>query len=1413
MAKTVLAILLAACAATAGTGHAQISFRAAASAGVASGAFGTITHGNQGAADTDSGNCPQTISPALPAGTAAGNLLIAVVTSRDDDPITMTGWNTLYANVDSTTYQAAVFWRVATGTDPNTIDKTGAGCDVMIGRISRFTGVDPAAPFDGAVGASSQTAGTVTTGSMTTTFATSMLVITAHTADDSDTGSPAGFTEAWDSPTTTGNDASISLKYRLEAAAGAKGTFNMTKTQGSDPNHGVLFALRPARPSLTINVPTGTVTGDVMVAAIAVVGSGVVITPPAGWIAQPATLQGSATTSRQQAFYRVATGAEPASYTWQFESVHAGAAGGIVSYSGVDTTTPVDAFSGNTTPQGGDTNLQHRALGVATTVPDTMVVSTHSMASAQTWTPQGGIVERVDVASQGTPNANGISLSMNEVAQVAAGATGDKQSNVGANGDVGVAHILVLRPNAQNPVLQWTMDELLWNGTAGEVLDASGNGLHGRAISGPSTTNLTPAILGNPGTCRYGAFDGTNDYVEVADNALLDITDELTVMAWIRPTAWPTAGNLKSFLSKDNNYEVHLNSAGRINWWWGGAPLELTSTGVAALNTWTHVTLVYSRSGGFQRIYLNGVQDPTTNNQNGALATNNLPFQVAADQGFAGRNFAGAIDEVRVFRQALGPGRIQQYMNATRLCASVIDHFSISHAGSGVACDTHDITITAHDASHVAVDANVTLLTLSTSNARGTWTGIVAGGGTLTDTTAGDGAATYQFVPGSNSVLLSFRYANLVAATETFHFNVSGGGLSEATGTATASEDPLFTMVQAGFQFRNVTDGNTAIPTQISGKPSNTGFNAKTVRVQAIRTDTLTGSCTGLFASQTRSVDLGAECNSPSSCAGQQASVNGSSITTSANNGGTGAAGYTGVSLTFNAASEADTVITYPDAGQISLHARYDLDTAVAGFEALGSSNLFVVRPFGFAFPGIGHSNTAAGSLIGAAGDNFPMTVTAYQWASGEDAGNDGVPDAGANISDNGTVPNFAATVSVAPSSNLPGVALGSVARGATCASAANIALSGGTATGADWCYSEAGNVILSATSNDYLGVADADIAGTSGLDGGGAGGYVGRFRPKNFAISGIPTLTNRSAAACAPASAFTYMNEGLALAFTLVARNSQGTTTQNYNGVYAKLGIGTFANFNFGARSGTTNLIARVDSGANPVGSWSNGAAGVTATTGILRATPDNPDGPYTAVQFGIAPVDSDGVAMNTLDFDADGNTVNERTNFGVATEVRFGRLRLNNVLGSSLLDLPLPLSTQYYNGNFFVTNTLDSCTTISASDIAFSFLAATPNLVACETHLNPAGVIAFASGIAAVRLTKPGNANNGAVDLTVNLGAAPSGNTCTSAISSAATAANKTWLQGNWGSGIYNDDPSGRATFGIFKNADQFLYFREVY
>jgi Family of unknown function (DUF6701)/Concanavalin A-like lectin/glucanases superfamily len=1418
----VLAALLAASGA-----HAQIAFRGAASAGVASGPLVPTFQ----AAGTAAGGTG-TATPSWPAH-AIGDVALLFVESTGGQPATLStaaGFVAVASSPQSTGAgtagtQITVYWARATSTTMAAPTVADPGNHVYA-QILTYRGViDTGNPWDVTGGGVKAAASTSVTVSGVTTTEPNTLVVQA-VARDNDSAAAAfsaqananltGIAERSDAGTASGNGGGFAVWDGAKATPGATG--NTTATVTSSINAFLTVALIPAQ--LTINLPVGTASGDLMVAAIAVRPSSVNITPPAGWSAQAAALQNaSGNSSRQQIFYRVAGGAEPASYTWLFDSAHTGAVGGIVSYSGVDTAAPFDAFGGNLTPQGGDSNLQHRALAVTTTVADAMVISTHSFTSADTWTPPAGTTERVDAASQATPNAVGVALEINSVLQPVAGSTGDKVATAAGNGDTGSATLMALRPLVAQPVLQWTMDQATWNGTAGEVIDSSGNGLNGRAVNGTLTANTTPAISGSPGTCRYGAFDGVNDYVEVASNALLNITDELTVMMWLRPTAYPTAGNLKSFMSKDNNYEAHLNSAGKVDWWWGGGAQELISAASVPLNTWTHVAIVYSRAGGFQRIYLNGVQDTNTNNQTAALATNALPFQIGGDQGFAGREWPGQVDEVYVFRSALSQARVQQYMNSTRACASAINHFAISHAGSGVGCVDQPITFTAHDAAHAAVDANALTVNLSTTNASGTWTGIQAGGGTLNDPVAGDGAASYTFAVGSNSVTLLFRYSSLSATTETFGFNISGGGYSETTGTASGSDDPPFTMAQAGFRLRNLEDANETLLTQISGKPSNTGWNARTYRLQAINTNTSSGACTSVFASLTRAIDLGAECNSPAACAARQVSVNGANIATSANNGGAGAAAYTGVSLTFNASSEADVVLAYPDAGLISLHARYDLNPLVAGYEMIGSSNSYVVRPFGLAFPGVSHGSTATGTLIGAAGDNFSMTVQGYQWANGEDANADGVPDAAVNITDNGTVPNFSATATVGRNANLPGVALGTVSRGATCVSAATIALSGGTATAADWCYSEAGNVLLTADVTNYL-AAGVNITGSSGLDGVAGGGYVGRFRPKSFVVTGTPTLANRSALVCAPASSFTYMGEGLSLGFTLEARNTQNALTQNYTGAYARLNLATAASLGIGARSGAANLTPRVDSSVVPAGSFSNGSGSLTVTTGVRRASPDNPDGPYAAAQFGIAPNDADGVQMQSLNQDVDGVGGNDHFAVAPTTELRFGRLRLANGYGPVSNGLQLPLDLQYWNGSSFAVNTSDSCTTLARANIALAFSGV---IAPCNTAvLEPS--LAFSSGQSTLTLAAPGTGKTGTAVLTPQLGTA-AGTYCPSvgAGAAATTASAANYLLGRWDDAsnpdgnantAYDDKPSGRASFGLYGSPPKnFIFFRENY
>ena len=414
-----------------------------------------ITYVGTGTAATAaSGN----VTPGLPAGTAVNDILICVVESRDNVAHTMTGWTQLNTGTSGTAHRASLFWRRATGGDPTAVTHTAGG---GIGaRIMAFRGVSTVTAFDVAnsftVDASADD--DVEAAAITTVTNNTMLVFTQHMADSySGIGTPTGSTP-WTNAFLTeldlaggGNDLTISAHYGLRSATGVQPALQagFTPTGGNaGVSHGAQLALRPATAvsALTINVPAGTVANDVMVAAIALKSASITITPPAGWTSLNRVNQAAGDSNAQEIFYRIAAGSEPASYTWNFSAAVFGAAGGVVTYRGVDTTTPIDVFGGNVTASA----TTHTATGVTATANNTMVISTHSFSSAETWSPPAGMTERVDIASLTVANAGGISLEMNEVLQLAAGATGDKTATASGNADTGVAQILVLKKGAAN---------------------------------------------------------------------------------------------------------------------------------------------------------------------------------------------------------------------------------------------------------------------------------------------------------------------------------------------------------------------------------------------------------------------------------------------------------------------------------------------------------------------------------------------------------------------------------------------------------------------------------------------------------------------------------------------------------------------------------------------------------------------------------------------------------------------------------------------------------------------------------------------------------------------------------------------------------------------------------------------------
>jgi hypothetical protein len=105
--------------------------------------------------------------------------------------------------------------------------------------------------------------------------------------------------------------------------------------------------------SITINVPTGTLDGDVMVAEIMASIGNTTISTPTGWTQVPTIspkINGTTAGIRSAMFYRVAN-SEPASYQWNFGTSQRGS-GVIASFRGVDNTTPGDSVGTNASSTG-----------------------------------------------------------------------------------------------------------------------------------------------------------------------------------------------------------------------------------------------------------------------------------------------------------------------------------------------------------------------------------------------------------------------------------------------------------------------------------------------------------------------------------------------------------------------------------------------------------------------------------------------------------------------------------------------------------------------------------------------------------------------------------------------------------------------------------------------------------------------------------------------------------------------------------------------------------------------------------------------------------------------------------------------------------------------------------------------------
>ena len=369
--------------------------------------------------------------------------------------------------------------------------------------------------------------------------------------------------------------------------------------------------------------------------------------------------------------------------------------------------------------------------------------------------------------------------------------------------------------------------------------------------------------------------------------------------------------------------------------------------------------------------------------------------------------------------------------------------------------------------------------------------------------------------------------------------------------------------------------------------------------------------------------------------------------------------------------------------------------------------------------------------------------------------------------------------------------------------------------------YNNVGSFALQLVDSAFASVDASDGSTTTERNITSATINVGRFVPDHFAVAlNAPTFGT----ACG-AGGFTYVgqvfNYTAQPVITVTAQDFANSTTTLYatSGSWWRITNASVTPATQAARysaaSGTLDLAGLPAVGGDPAivpSGLGVGTLTFSSGTGLffVRSTPV---APYDAdISLAINVIDADGVILASNPARFGTATAGNGIAFNSGKSMRFGRLHIYNAYGSELVDLPMPMRVEYFSADEWVTHTADTCSSVGLSALA-NFQG---NLSAGETCVQDTGspgvsgqgctvagplvpvneryLALPSSGGYNLYLKAPAATNEGSVDVSANLAA-------------------KTWLRFDWDGSGSDDDPTGKATFGLYRGSPRHIYLRERY
>lgn len=1099
--------------------------------------------------------------------------------------------------------------------------------------------------------------------------------------------------------------------------------------------------------AVTVAWPTHAVDDIALLFVESAGGQAVTLTTPSGFVAvanSPKFTGAGTAGTRLTVFWARATSTTMASVAVADPGDHVYAR--ILTYRGaIKTGNPWDVTGGGVkTPA----STAVTVAGVTTTVADTLVVqavsrdndSAAAAFSLQTNANLNNLAERSDA---GTTSGNGGGFGVWDGSFTATGATGNTTATVTSS--VNAFLTIALKPDAGTGAVLSNPSICSNDASVGSVAWANVN----NALVSDDVKSTASNVIRNT-TTNYLVCTGFDFSTIPAGATITGITVNVE-----RMTSGGTIRDAFVYLAKDVS---------------GSSVIQTAFNGATATN-YTTADVVEAHGGS----------NPLWNNTWTVAEVQAANFGVA----FAARNTS----TTSTTNRTVSVDNIQVRISYS---PSAFHHASINAPGSAMALSIVPVTIAPHTLTHGPINGAGTI-SLSTSTGTGDWT-VGAGTGTLILGAANSGQASYTFAAGESSATLGF----ISQSATTLTLNVADGlGLDMLLNTPAGEKANTITFSGASFVFTDsgcssgVAFGTAGQCAKVAWSPRVAGQPLSNVYITSVDT---AGVPAQLHPSQSRTRDLqfGLSCHNPVTNAGVQATFSATvpALPLCQANGAPPTGWTTAVTFTFVAGnpSVGPYDFNYNDVGQVELW----LQNANALAEK-GSSGAFVVKPAGFVLSEIKPTNNPSGRCS-------VNTTPAPAVVCGADATGNKFVRAGEAFSVTVKALNNSgnATPNYGKETTAEGVKLATVLKaglGLIHNPALNgnfAAFSGGVATGTAFNWDEVGVITLSPGVGDgnYLGA--GDVTGT-------ASGDVGRFYLDHFDVQNTlienraelckgGVLVSDPGVSCSPN--FSYMGEQVDASFTLVPMSQNNVALQNYvdsavaANDFAKLDPTLFADLNVAAvdivtSGGPHYLGARIsnagvplaDCATTPCFQYSPPQSDADVTAPFMFTRGASPEAPYTAMEVGIAPQDSDGA---TVVFNLDTNAVpgNDHALIGT-TEVRYGRLKISSAAGSELLPLRLVAVAEYYTAGGWLVSATDSITSLT--------LAATYNVgTAGTTTPTPAGG-ALNGGKLGITLSRPGVAGVAMVSPATALG--------------------------------YLPVIPGTATFGVYQGRKEFIYLRESY